>query len=97
MNKTKLNFNGVAIFCETWQQMLHLAELAMEHGLSPYWFGQGDHTFENGYCYFMLCSPWIIPPDHFSNYKEWDVEGETIIPYHTFINQTPAQDSVYGC
>jgi hypothetical protein len=96
------DFTGKAIFCTTWQQMLHLADLAREQGLNPYWFGQGDHTFENGFCYFMLCSGNLIPPNHFSSYKEWDVEDKLVVTYADFITPTtfinpPVDDSVYGC
>ena len=30
MKQTKVNFQNVAVLCDTWQQMLHLAELARE-------------------------------------------------------------------
>ncbi len=90
MKQTKLNFNGVAVLCDTWQQMLHLAELARDQGYSPNYFGKGNDRIENGYCYF------VVEDGYYSNYDEELVFDLTHIPYTTFINQ-PTDDSVYGC
>jgi hypothetical protein len=90
MKQTKLNFNGVAIKCDTWQQMLHLAELAEMQGYGNHYGLFSKEDFEKGDKYFSTfgndiygCQGFVAP-------------SETETTYTTFINP-PVDDSVYGC
>lgn len=84
------NFQNVAVKCDSWQQMLHLADLARGQGYVATCFGFGDDTIENGFCYF------VVQDGYYSNYSETSVFDLPKIPYTTFINP-PVDDSVYGC
>jgi hypothetical protein len=81
------NFQNVAVKCDSWQQMLHLAELAREQGaeINPAIFNEED--FNDGAVYFELYGYMAV-----NMYSTQEVE----IPYTTFINP-PVDDSVYGC
>jgi hypothetical protein len=88
MKQTKLNFNGVAVLCSTWQQMLHLAELAREQGYKTEHESFNENSFNEGDVYF-----------HVGNTHIWNLCSDLllpVIPYTTFINP-PVDDSVYGC
>lgn len=88
-----MNFQNVAIKCETWQQMQELARIAEGMGLT--WVDCPWHTFEAGYVYVMLCSMYL-GRDLISNYQMSDIESETITTFTQFINQSDTP-SVYGC
>lgn len=88
MKQTKLNFNGVAVLCSTWQQMLHLADLAEMQGYArlPLYLDEDD--FNDGHTLFAVNDLGFI--------GNWCKTNVPIIPYTTFINP-PTDESVYGC
>lgn len=88
-----MNFQNVAIKCDTWEQMQHLARIAEQQGLT--WISCPWHTFEAGYVYVMRCSEYL-GRDLISNYQQSDIESETETTYTTFINSHP-DISVEGC
>ena len=80
------NFKNYAIKCDEWSQMEELARIAESMGYIPALFGQGSHTFENGYNVFMVCVCDFIKSS-FSNWDTSAIEEETVISFHDFINQ----------
>jgi hypothetical protein len=81
------DFTGKAIFCQTWQQMLHLAELAEKQGCEINEAAFNEEDFNDGAVYFELYGIAVV-----NSYSTQD----PIIPYTTFINP-PVDESVYGC
>jgi hypothetical protein len=86
MNTTKLKFNGVAVLCDTWQQMQELARIAEGQGYEKSMLFIEDN-FEDGDVYFEARA---------FLYNCWNVTDLTIIPFTQFINQSDTP-SVYGC
>lgn len=86
-----MNFQNVAIECETWQQMQDLARIAEGMGYS----GLIDESaFNNtkGSIYFVVFT------SHWATFTNMCIPhvSRTIIPYTQFINQSDTP-SVYGC
>jgi hypothetical protein len=90
------DFTGKSIKCETWEQMLHLAKLAEEQGISKpknddYWFSK--HTFNDKYCYFM-----VVDSIGYINDIISDTLASKIVTYYDFINTLPTEVvEVTGC
>jgi hypothetical protein len=92
----KHDFTGKSIKCDTWEQMLHLAKLAEEQGITKpknddYWFSES--SFNDKYCYFM-----VVDSIGYTN----DIISETlaskIVTYSDFINTLPTEVvEVTGC
>lgn len=75
-----MTFQNVAILCDTWQQMQHLARIAEEQGYKPIMFRQ--HYFdEHDMVYFIV--------DEFEYTNTNDIDGYTETTYTTFINSHP--------
>lgn len=93
----KHDFTGKSIKCETWEQMLHLEQLAKEQGITnpendKFWFTES--SFNDKYCYFI-----VIEGKGYANDRIGDDKKHLpIIPYHTFINTLPTEVvEVTGC
>jgi len=90
------DFTGKSIKCDTWEQMLHLANLAEEQGISKpknddYWFS--ERTFNDKYCYFM-----VVDSIGYTNDIISDTLASKIITYSDFINTLPTEVvEVTGC
>lgn len=89
------DFTNKAIKCQTWQQMLHLAELAREQRYKGNWTSFCEDSFNRGHKYFVVHGNW------FYNY-DIVLSDETETTYTDFITPTtfitpPTDDSVYGC
>jgi len=84
------DFTGKAIFCQTWQQMLHLAKLARKQGYRTDKVLFNEQDFRNGHAYFF------VEDRKFMNVSDTVVKKTANIPYTTFITP-PTEDSVYGC
>jgi hypothetical protein len=85
----KHDFTGKSIKCDTWEQMLHLAKLAEEQGISKpknddYWFS--ERTFNDKYCYFM-----VVDSIGYTNDIISDTLASKIITYSDFINTLPTE------
>jgi hypothetical protein len=83
------DFTGKSIKCDNWEQMLHLAKLAEEQGISKpknddYWFSQ--RTFNDKYCYFM-----VVDSIGYTNDIISDTLASKIITYSDFINTLPTE------
>jgi hypothetical protein len=84
------DFQNVAVLCDTWQQMLHLAELAREQGYAVIDDLFNEDDFKAGMKYF------VAEEGRCANVSTEHLRGQTETDYPTFIN-TPVDDSVYGC
>lgn len=84
------NFQNVAIKCQTWQQMLHLADLARAQGNETDLILFCEEDFNKGMTYFLAENK------KYGNVADCTVKNYTQIPYTTFINP-PSDESVYGC
>lgn len=92
------DFTGKSIKCETWEQMLHLAEIAKKSGISEpigtYWFN--EHYFNDGYKYFVVSGNGC-----YSNDVSSGVNGNLIkVNYLDFIATPPLPTEtieVTGC
>lgn len=84
------DFTGKSIKCDTWEQMLHLAELADGKGYKKFFLSESD--FEDGECYF-------ITDNYDMTYFTSDNSGdEIVIHYSDFINILPNEVvEVTGC
>lgn len=95
------NFTNKAILCHTWQQMLHLAELAGKQGN---WTDNDifcEKDFNAGMVYF------VVEDGRFGNVAEYHLLNWPQFVYSDFISSTksdyttfitpPTDDSVYGC
>ena len=95
---TNYDFTGKSIKCETWEQMLHLAKLAIKSGISEpigtYWFN--EHSFNDGYKYFVVSGNGC-----YSNDVSSGVNGNLIkVNYLDFIATPPLPTEtieVNGC
>jgi len=83
------DFTGKAIFCKTWQQMLHLADLAKAQGMTDEYAIFNEWDFNRGMQYFI-----VTEVNDFMNVAH--ITGYEPIDYTTFITP-PVDDSVYGC
>lgn len=85
-----MNFQNVAIKCDTWEQMESLASIAEEQGYKADPERYNEHDFAAGARYFALytqktyCNAGDVEPN------------ETETTYTQFINQSDTP-SVYGC
>lgn len=93
------DFTNKAILCTTWQQMLHLADLAREQGYAVIDDLFNEDDFKAGMKYFVAeegrCAN--VSNQHLRDqaiyfYSDFIVKPEPT----TFINP-PVDDSVYGC
>jgi hypothetical protein len=84
-----MNFQNVAIECDTWEQMERLAELAEEQGKRT-WANVFDKETFPAECYFYANELF------YCNCAEGSVTDLSIIPFAQFINQSDTP-SVYGC
>jgi hypothetical protein len=90
------DFTNKAILCSTWQQMLHLADLAREQGYKTDRYSFNEELFDNGEMYFM-----VFDEGYFCDYHDYigdfaETTYADFITPTTFINP-PVDDSVYGC
>jgi hypothetical protein len=92
----KHDFTGKSIKCDTWEQMLHLAKLAEEQGITKpknddYWFS--EHTFNDKYCYFM-----VVDSIGYTNDIISDTLASKIVTYSEFTATLPTEVvEVTGC
>ena len=91
------DFTGKSIKCDNWEQMLHLAKLAEEQGITnpdndEFWFTESSFNYK--YCYFIVIEGKGYTNDIIAD----DKKHLPIIPYHTFINKLPTEVvEVTGC
>jgi hypothetical protein len=85
------NFQNVAVLCDTWQQMLHLAKLAKAQGYrtDKVLFSRMDFLVLD-HIYFA------VENREYLNLTEIAANSYIKTTYTTFINP-PTDDSVYGC
>lgn len=74
-------FKDKAIKCDTWEQMLQLAEMAEKERLKP--CGFNEYGFN--YCNSVYFSLWHDGSREFSNFQIGSLDLETIIPFTEFI------------
>ena len=84
------DFTNKAILCDTWQQMLHLADLAREQGYGVHNDLFNEYDFNAGMKFF------VAEEGRCANVSTEHLRGQTETTYTTFITP-PTDDSVYGC
>jgi hypothetical protein len=90
------NFTGKAILCQTWQQMLHLADLAREQGYGVHNDLFNEYDFNAGMKFF------VAEEGRCANVSTQHLRDQAIFLYSDFITPTTfitphTDDSVYGC
>lgn len=82
-----MNFQNVAIKCDTWEQMEHLARIAEEQGyVASKWFT--EEWFDDGDVFFEITNG--------NEYNCFTLSTYPVLTYTQFINQSDTP-SVYGC
>jgi hypothetical protein len=90
------DFTNKAIFCKTWQQMLHLADLARGQGYAVIDDLFNEDDFKSGMEHF------VAEEGRCANVSTQHLRDQAIFLYSDFITPTtfitpPVDDSVYGC